>query len=220
MSDSAVLVFAIAATWLAIGLVLSVVMGRRGHNGFGWLVIGAVVGPLAVVLALAARRHEVDAQRDGRSGGSQGPGRPGRVDVLVGYDGSPQSIAALDAARALFGDRMGRLGVATVTHFGDSRQQERAARAALDRLTAGAPGPRPHLEVLHGHPATALVTFARSAGYDVIAVGTRGSGITKAILGSAASELARDSRVPVLLVAGTATASGPGQRVTSVATVL
>ena len=34
------LVIAIAAGWVATGLLLSIVMGRRGHDSFGWLVTG------------------------------------------------------------------------------------------------------------------------------------------------------------------------------------
>lgn len=48
-------------------------------------------------------------------------------------------------------------------------------------------------------------------------MGTRGKGLTNAILGSAASELARDSSIPVLLVgerpiATTCPASQPDER--------
>ena len=56
------------------------------------------------------------------------------------------------------------------------------------------------LELLHGHPAAALTKYATEGGYAMIAVGTRGAGITKAILGSAATQLAENSRLPVLLV--------------------
>ena len=44
--------------WLAVGLILSLVMGRRGHDAFGWLILGALFGPLTAVLALYARRTE------------------------------------------------------------------------------------------------------------------------------------------------------------------
>jgi nucleotide-binding universal stress UspA family protein len=43
----------------------------------------------------------------------------------------------------------------------------------------------------------------------VIAVGTRGKGLSKAILGSAASELARDSGIPVMLVGERPAAATP-----------
>lgn len=46
MSDGFSLVLVVGAGWLAIGLVLAVVMGRRGHSGFAWLVVGTVMGPI------------------------------------------------------------------------------------------------------------------------------------------------------------------------------
>jgi nucleotide-binding universal stress UspA family protein len=202
MSDSFGLVVAIAAAWVSIGLVLSIVMGRRGHNTAGWLVLGTLVGPLAVVLAIDSERNEARLEPAPLPGGPRAPAGSGPVDLLVGFDGSPESAAALDAAMGLLGPRIGRLTVATVVPFGGVREQERRAGEELRRLEAGMPGRGVELEVLHGHPATALQDFAAAGGYELIVIGTRGTGITKAILGSAASELARGSDVPVLLVGG------------------
>lgn len=203
MSDSSGFLLAVAATWLVIGVALSVLMGRRGHDSFGWLVTGALLGPLAFVLAVDARRHEERMQPERIPVSAPAPPLPaGPVDVVVGYDGSPESVAALDAVAGLLGERLGRLTVVTVVPYGDIRLPQRQAADALRSLAArGAPRP-PELEVLHGHPATALAQLAAEGGYDLIAVGTRGSGITKAVLGSASSQLARDSKVPVLLVGG------------------
>lgn len=199
MSDSFVLVLAIGAAWVAIGLVLSVVMGRRGHDSFGWLVIGTMLGPLAVVLAVDARRHD-EALAPARVQPGQAGTDGGFVDVLAGYDGSPESIAAIDAVVALFGDRLGRFTVATVVAYGEVQDSERAAKEALNALTERAWRRAPELEVLHGAPAAALSRFAVEDAYDVIAIGSRGTGVTKAVLGSAASDLARKTTVPVLVV--------------------
>ena len=122
----------------------------------------------------------------------------GPVDVLVGADGSPESEAAMDSVVALLGDRLGRLTLATVVPYGDITAPERQATEALRQLTPRAPAA--DLEVLHGHPSAALRQYAVEGGYQLIVVGTRGRGLTKGILGSAATELARDSEIPVLLV--------------------
>lgn len=200
MSDNAVLVIAIAAGWLAVGLVLSIVMGRRGHSGFEWLVLGTLLGPFALVLAFEAGRHDERLEPARLPGGLRAAEGHGPVDVLVGYDGSPESAAALQAAVGLLGLRIGRLTVATVVPYGDIPESEREAQEELRRLAARTPGHEPELEVLHGHPSNALREFATAGGYELIAVGTRGAGITRAIVGSAATELARDSKIPVLLV--------------------
>ena len=200
MFDSSAFFVTVAVTWLAIGVILAVVMGRRGHSGFGWLVLGTVLGPLGVILALDAGRHGERLQPlslADRAPVSQGPGS---VDVLVGTDGSPESAAAMDAAVELLGDRLGRLTLATVVPYGDLRAEERQATDRLRLLLYRSPGRAPGVEILHGHPSAALRQCAIEGGYELIAVGTRGKGLTKAILGSAASELARDSQIPVLLV--------------------
>ena len=193
-------VIAIAAGWVAIGLLLSVVMGRRGHDSFGWLVTGTLLGPLAVVLALDAGRRTEALQPANLRRGPPAIPSSGPVDVLVGFDGSPESRAAIDTVPALLGDRLGRLTVATVVPFGEIRERERLATEALRSLEGRALGDECDLELLHGRPAAALSQYAAEGGYALIAVGTRGAGITKAILGSAATQLAEKSKVPVLLV--------------------
>ena len=200
MSGFVGLVIAVAVGWVAIGLLLSIVMGRRGHDSFGWLVTGTLLGPLAVVLALDARRRTEQLRpKRVRQGPPAIPSR-GSVDVLVGFDGSPESRAAIDAVPALLGDRLGRLTVATVVPYGELREQERVATKALRSLEGQALGGGCDLELLHGQPASALSQYAAEGGYALIAVGTRGAGISKAILGSAATHLAEDSKIPVLLV--------------------
>lgn len=56
MSATAALAF-VMATWLAIGTVTGKAMSRRGHDGFTWLVLGAILGPLVVPLALSTQRR-------------------------------------------------------------------------------------------------------------------------------------------------------------------
>ena len=186
----------IAATWLAIGAALSVLMGRRGHDPYSWFILGMFLGPIALPLAVYTDRgprrepHEV----------AQPPKGPGPVDVLVGFDGSPEARAAVDAAAELLGSRVGRLTLARVVpaycgpeteHVAVESLREEARR--LLPLTAG-------LEVVEGRPATALTELAVAGGYELLTIGTRGAGLSTALLGSTATELARHSKLPVLLV--------------------
>ncbi|MDQ2826576.1 MAG: universal stress protein [Actinomycetota bacterium] len=202
MFDTYVAVFSVGGLWLAIGVLLGVAMGHPGHSGLSWLVLGTLLGPLAVVLALDSRRHDgalnpvllTQAMIDHRAG---------CVDVLAGYDGSPESLAAIGAAADLLDPRLGRLTVTTVVPFDGGAEEEPRATAALRGLVgrAGrAGGLVPECTVLHGRPAEALRDWATHERYEMIAVGTRGAGFSKRILGSATSELARGSKVPVLLV--------------------
>ena len=140
MTDSLGFFVVIGAAWLAIGLVLSIVMGRRGHDSFSWLLLGTVLGPLAVVLAVEAGRHDERLRPAPVGAGTPVAAGNGPVDVLVGYDGSPQSTAAIDAVAGLLGDRLGRLMVTTVIPYGQVREPERLATEALRSLIGRVPG--------------------------------------------------------------------------------
>lgn len=193
------LIIVVGVVWLAIGVVLSVAMGRRGHSSFSWLVLGTLLGPLAVVLAIDSGAH---AEGLSPTPVSVSAAERFGVDVVAGYDGSAESRAAIEAAAALLGDRLGRLAVVTVVPFDGGTESERLAKAGLQRFGGANPvaAPVTRLEVLHGRPADAIRQWASEEGYDLIAVGARGSGVAKRVLGSAAYDLARGGKVPVLVV--------------------
>jgi nucleotide-binding universal stress UspA family protein len=195
MSGALVFVFVIVA-WLVIGLALSIVMGRRGHAPWSWLVIGTLLGPLAIALAIDARRHP-----PGRGVPrvlSAGLAAAGVVDVLVGADGSADAHAATVGVCDLFGDRLRRLTLARVISFDGGREEEQQAAADLEAETQRLGSHSVGTVILRGHPSRALAAYADEERYAVVAIGTRGAGRTKALLGSAASELARGCPVPVL----------------------
>lgn len=194
MSGSVIL--GVAGAWLALGLALSLAMGGRGHDRFSWLVLGMIMGPVALALAFVSWRDE----RLGTQTVATGPrGHADGVDALVGFDGSPESRAALAACIELFGDRLGRLTLVTVVPFDGGTSSEREARALLEAEAVGLRWLAPSLEVVHGHPAHALAAAAKEGEYLLLVVGTRGKGRAHPF-GSVASGLTRTSKVPVLLV--------------------
>ncbi|MGY8663935.1 universal stress protein [Bradyrhizobium sp. UFLA05-109] len=57
------------------------------------------------------------------------------------------------------------------------------------------------LHVPNAHPATTIIETAKSGGYDLIVMGSRGHrGLRKLFLGSQTSEVLADGSVPVLVV--------------------
>jgi nucleotide-binding universal stress UspA family protein len=189
------------AVWLTVGITLAVLMGRRGHSPFEWFLIGAVLGPIALPLAwgrissepAALNREIVDAV----PGLGTGP-----IDVLVGIDGSPESETALRTAVEILGARIGRLTLAGVTEFDYGNPQVEAdTKRALETLRGMAASVTvAHLgiTILSGKPAEALPEYALRDGYQLLVVGRRGRGASKAILGSTASQLA-SAPIPVLV---------------------
>jgi nucleotide-binding universal stress UspA family protein len=199
----------LAVVWLAIGVVTAIVMGRRGHDPFVWLLLAIMLGPLALPLAVTADRHP-GLLRPRRLL----PGAPagGRVDLLVGIDGSQHAAAALDAALDLLGPRLGRLTLAAVTDVDASvahdqeearlhQELRRQAERATTRLCAAGIQATAEL-LLRGRPAPALLEHAAAGRYALVAVGTRGAGLTHRLLGSVAESLAAGTTVPVLLASG------------------
>ena len=120
-------------TFACIGLVLAVVMGRLGHSPFAWGLLGLLLGPIALLLALVEVRNERPWWTRLVASGDPGSGP---VDVLVGIDGSPESAAATTAALELLGGRVGRLTLVAVTEVDDStagREQRARLREELER---------------------------------------------------------------------------------------
>jgi nucleotide-binding universal stress UspA family protein len=197
-----VLLLILFMSFVAIGVAASIFMGRRGHNPFAWLLLGAFLGPLVIPVIAVAVHEERMHQRRKVVGGTSAAGA---VDVLVGIDGSPEAEAALHAASALFGPLIGRLTLATVEDFDTAGSRtplefERRAVGTLERVASSVEARRPSAVILTGRPADALMRHAADEGYEVIAIGRRGRGANKAVMGSTASRLTAGADVPVLVV--------------------
>jgi nucleotide-binding universal stress UspA family protein len=201
----------IVAGWIAIGGAVGFYEVRRGHWRWLWLR-GAIAGPLAIPLARQANRDEPHAKPVVLGDAPEGPHRPG-LSVLVGVDGTHDSGTASSSIVRALGPRLGSLTLATVLDYeamvdyaAPSGQQDRD-RAQAEALLAGVAadlepvlGRHPATVVLAGKPATALQQHAHEQGCDLIVIGRRGRGVIKPILGSCASELARASSVPVVIM--------------------
>jgi nucleotide-binding universal stress UspA family protein len=190
----------VAAVWLAIGIIASIGMRRRGHAFFTWWYLGAVLGPLAVPLAIDAIFRERSLAVTTVSAASK---HAGGIAVLAGIDGSAASLAAARAAVALLGDRVERLTLAAVVDYdavsggpADRRAQAEGELARAAEALSGVPSER---VILVGAPADALASASREGGFDLLVVGSRGRGASRALLGSVASHLARGIGIPVLL---------------------
>ncbi len=197
--------FIVMAVWAVIGLVAAVVMRRRGHHLFAWGAVGVLLGPLVIPLAISSVRSDAPSEAVIEAGE---PGI-GPVDVLIAVDGSPEAKGAMYSAVELFAERLGRVALATVLDFDrfgstvrwDEREEALRELESDSAEVSRRCERRPETVLLGGVPAEALQRFAHEHGFDVLVAGRRGHGASRALLGSVASQLARESRVPVLLAA-------------------
>lgn len=134
--------------------------------------------------------------------------------VLVGWDGSPDAVAALGAAAGIVGDSAGRVVALAVLPPSASMEQPGPGAAGSEAAAARqsfeharhalllSPGTRMSLHVTRGqHAAQAICQYAADHGFDLIVLGRHGEGsLVPHRLGHVAETAARAGRIPVLLL--------------------
>ncbi|WP_456431591.1 universal stress protein [Thermosulfuriphilus sp.] len=136
--------------------------------------------------------------------------------ILVGYDESQEAKKALSMAADMARCFGAELIVLTVVpeffmpdiDFGTDvglkleEEMERTARAALAKVEEDlkAKGLSYELLVEKGRPARVILENAKERGVDIIVLGSRGSGLTKALLGSVSYKVAHHANCSVVLV--------------------
>ena len=134
--------------------------------------------------------------------------------IIVGVDGSASSKKALDWAIGL-GDSFGAEIVAVhaiglLAHLAPGRVVPAAShREELEQALASWTAPlrqeaRPHrVLMVDGEPATAILDVAAKEGAELIVVGSRGMGNSRApLLGSTANHVVQMADRPVLVATG------------------
>lgn len=204
---------AVVAIWLVTGLIIAFVMRRRGHDFWVWLTLGAVLGPLAIPLAVErARYHPAEYEV-----GERTPSHGG-LDVVAAVDGSTESTKALKTALDLFGDEVTSVTIVKVLDYDSSgaytgEEIQRDAKEMLETLAAGISGPPVATELLFGRPDRAIADYAAGNDIELIVVGARGHGMSEALFGSVTGRLVGASPVPVFVGASDDAAergAGPG----------
>jgi nucleotide-binding universal stress UspA family protein len=134
--------------------------------------------------------------------------------ILVGYDGSPASRKAFDAALRLaekHGAELYVLSVARTLEVPDdveaeavienSRRYHRSLLAGLRSAASKKKAVKAHYEVAVGHPAEQIIYHADKHGVDVIVVGDRGhSKLRRLLLGSVSKQVTEHAGRAVLVV--------------------
>jgi nucleotide-binding universal stress UspA family protein len=133
--------------------------------------------------------------------------------LVVGYDGTPGSQAALAEALRLAGPLGAEVVIAFIYHAGplggentdllDTLRERGNAVAAEALATAQAAGVQARAELVNDSPAAGLASVAAEEGAQMIVVGSYGETPLKAlIIGSTPHKLVHITDTPVLVVRG------------------
>jgi nucleotide-binding universal stress UspA family protein len=118
--------------------------------------------------------------------------------IVVGFDGSPESRAALGVARDLTHATGGEMRVVSVAHRSAHTDDSEGLRTRLDRELAALSGTASGT-LVEGDPAERLAEAAADA--DLLVLGARGYGPHQHVfVGSVSSKLVRSSPCPVLVL--------------------
>jgi nucleotide-binding universal stress UspA family protein len=188
--------------WLAIVIVTAVVASflahRWGRDPFGWVLLSAAMGPIALAGLIGV--HSADRAR-GREGIASTKGGA----IVVACDGS--DVSGRLAQHVLAGtSRDQDIVLLAVLPFDAQQAPGGEAEKNAQRMTVGVSdalerdGRSPRVVVRYGQPGEAIVRFADEETASLIVIGRRGSGLTRALLGSVSGHVVQHAKAPVALV--------------------
>lgn len=209
-------VFLAIVIWSSIGLAISVLFRRQGHNFFLYAAIAIWLGPLiALVMGSVARQQGHADVRVLRSGGRSS----GWLHVLVGVDRSLESVDSIRSVIAMLGPAVGRIRIVSALDEETANSpsffsQDDELEHWLVSTAVGIGFPDAELAFVTGRADRALVEHATEGGFDVLVVAHRSHNLRAVLFGSTVERLSRHATVPLLI--GPPAAAG-GQSVPGVA---
>jgi nucleotide-binding universal stress UspA family protein len=190
------------AIWLAILIVSMAVVvffsHRWGHDPFGWALLGAAMGPIAIVALIGTR------QRDQAASNSTATSVSGSGSYVIASDGSD---AGRRIAQHLAQDPQPSHQVTVLTVLPHEMAGDEEAAAAEARRRSSEPaailgdaGWDVMLETRFGAAGEEIVRFADQIDASMILIGRRGAGLTRALMGSVSNYVVGHTTRPVMVV--------------------
>lgn len=177
-TTSALAMPAFFAGWIGVGVVLALLLARRGHDRRLMLALGIGLGPLMGIIAVdALRRRERSTPRLVLAPGTA---QGGDLDVLVLVEGGPDAVAALAPTLQAIAPELGTVTLARVVdhEWLEDDEPNAVVEEAKEALaTAGDLLPvDPALIVLPGTAEEATRTFRDRPGPSLVLVAVDGTG--------------------------------------------
>jgi nucleotide-binding universal stress UspA family protein len=187
-------------------LVVAYLAARWGRDPFGWLLLSAVMGPIALVGLIGTRHSDLERAAAPEQTRKRGEGEH---CVLVAVDGSSGSEAAVRHAIEMRDEFTDAIVLAVLPHEAKPATAGRGEdeyNARVERMTAPAvaalreAGMAHRVAVAFGSAGEEIVRAAEREGADAIVVGRRGAGLTRALLGSTSDHVVRHAKQPVTVI--------------------
>lgn len=206
--------FEVIAGWLVLVLATSIVVVylalRWGRDPFGWILLSAAMGPIALVALVATRQRDVAHPSSFAVHGEAAAHDARGVTIVAACDGSAATERiARHLAAAAPGERIALLTVLPkeaepqrddnpATRADRESLVERATGRAADVLRSA--GIDARVVVGYGVPGEEIVRYAEESNARLVVVGRRGSGMARAVLGSVAHYVVRHAGRDVLVL--------------------
>jgi nucleotide-binding universal stress UspA family protein len=196
LESAQILLIIAVVIWLGAGSTVALMMRRSGHDFLLWLFLGVLLGPFTAMFALERHRRD-ERRRIGRVGAEHAE----RFDAIAAIDGSEESIHAARIALDLFGDSLSSLTLVTVLDYeaGGTSIPQSQAYALLADVASQIEFEPVNTAVIYGPAAASISKLAQESGFELIIVGSRGRGMSKAIFGSVTATLVGGSAIPVFV---------------------
>jgi nucleotide-binding universal stress UspA family protein len=187
----------VIAVWLLAGVVPALLMMRRGHGSWYWVLIGIGLGPFAAPVLW----ERMEGDESGISGIVEAPGRrsPG-ASVLVALDGSASGSQAIGFVDRILDPAATSVTLVTVLDFDADTTARDAAAGLLEEASKALARFSPRALLVTGPALEQLLELIERENPGLVVVGARGSGLTKAVLGSVSQGLLRRSGAPVVVL--------------------
>lgn len=190
------------AVWATSGVLIAWLLSRHGHNFWLLAVIGVPYGPLLTLIwfqAISGQPTERSSvQSSTKRGGS------GWLDVLVGLDGSQESILSAQTMLDKLGPSLGRIQVASVLdhelfNYRDAFETDERRITYLQSAAKQLGLPNAEIALLSGQPDKALRDQAEADKFDLVLVAHRRPSPARLLQASTTKRLAGRSETPVLI---------------------
>jgi nucleotide-binding universal stress UspA family protein len=195
--------------WAAIVVISMIAIAylatKWGRDAFGWVLLAAVLGPIALIALLGTRQSDLEKPRQAESRGERAAGI--ERTVLVAADGSAPAKRAAAYVAEIHDEGSEALLLTVMPHEskpaagGTSDEHERAIETAVrePRSVLEAAGVPVRVSVAYGSPGEEIVRCAAAEDAELIVMGRKGRGLSKALLGSVSDYVSKHAKQPVAL---------------------